>query len=411
MAIINELKSGANPAIFGLPTVTSINLISDLVGSLGSMVFQIFVFLLTIFIFLLGMFFILFQFVIRFASLLFLSLLYPLVAPFALSKKTEGVVTSYLMAWVSFLIHQPAFILGYVVSLDMLNALLAKQGPSLGLLILYTGMLFFLGGINGLINRIFGNPWTALATNTHAAIIGAIIPESVSKFKQGMMGGGSGSIRSFAGRSFGERIGFLSSRGSESQTSSKQSAEGRTTSQITFQPAPVQEKATVNGSSPTSSLPQFTKEIQQKGVDAALVNQQQGLVKINNAKGVAYTDQKTGLTTKYFSQEDALRDGRKKAELRPTTIAGNVIDASTFSMTHPSPHNKYVTQKAKQMGLKVNPHITGMSSEDRVNSFLDLGKDKFQQDGISGVMVKRYGNNNGIQTKSRIIRIYTKENK
>src|SRR5436309_3350733 len=81
--------------------------------------------------FLIGFLFIAFQFVIRFAFLLFLSVLFPIAIPFAISEKTEGITNTYFKTWFMFLIHQPAFALGYVLAIGFLQAILKTNGASL----------------------------------------------------------------------------------------------------------------------------------------------------------------------------------------------------------------------------------------------------------------------------------------
>ena len=102
--------------------------------------------------------------------MLFLGVLYPVILPFALSEKTEGIVLMFFKSWFTFLIAQPAFVLGFAIATDIFDSLLKAKGPSVGLLFFYTGFLFFLGGVNVLVGRMFGDFWGTFSNNMQALI-------------------------------------------------------------------------------------------------------------------------------------------------------------------------------------------------------------------------------------------------
>jgi hypothetical protein len=134
----------------------------DFMNSMVHVITQIFFFLITLLALVLGLLFIIMQFILRFISLLFLSLIVPIIMPFVLSERTEGIVKTYFKIWFTFLIHQPAFALGYVMVMMLARSMLESGGANVGLLLLYTGSLFFLGTVNILAARIFADSWVAI---------------------------------------------------------------------------------------------------------------------------------------------------------------------------------------------------------------------------------------------------------
>lgn len=412
----NAIITNQSPASIFFPNV-QISLFNNFIQSAALFLFESFVLLFTLLFFLIAFVFILFQFIIRFVSLLFLSILYPLVIPFMLSAKTQGVVKAYLMAWVSFLIHQPAFILGFMIVFRIFTSLLSNQGATLGMLVLYAGALFFLGGVNVLITRIFGEPWTAIGTNVQAAVVAAGIGETAGKFKQGFLGGSVNGLSSLAGRKASQSMGFLpQGRGGFSLTrkyKTKDQSNNNNSDMSGSNPQP-------SGSSPAGqqnnrggkgkqvSMPTLTQELNNRGIGVAVVNKKSGKVNIPKTTGWTYMDQRSGLKTTYFSKDDALKDGRKENQLKQSTISGTYSDYSLFSgKGNPNPYNSYATRMKNKNGFKGESHATFTSDEKWMNDHLTLAKDKLDKDGVQGVIGKRWGNNDG-KTKDRIIRIYSK---
>src|SRR6185437_16044284 len=103
-----QITNGADPKQFGIPD--SQPSILGVGQSFWQIILQVTLFLIALLFFLIGFLFIAFQFIIRFATLLFLSVLYPIAIPFAISEKTEGITNTYFKTWFMFLIHQPAFV-------------------------------------------------------------------------------------------------------------------------------------------------------------------------------------------------------------------------------------------------------------------------------------------------------------
>ncbi len=112
--------------------------------------------------------FLAFQFIIRFVQMYFLACIYPLAVLFEVHPKMGSVSRNYWKTWISLLIHQPFFILGYVLVQEMLLQML-KTGPSLVQIIMFVGLLMFLSGINVLVSKIFGDVFTSISQNVLAA--------------------------------------------------------------------------------------------------------------------------------------------------------------------------------------------------------------------------------------------------
>ncbi|MEI6887161.1 MAG: hypothetical protein WCK31_02890 [bacterium] len=123
---------------------------------------------------LLQLIFISFQFIIRYINMYFLTCIYPLAVVFNIHPKTANVNLNFWKTWITLLIHQPFFILGYVIIQDMLSSMLTT-GVSLEQIIVFVGMLLFLSTINIIVAKIFGDVFTAITNNVIAAAGTAMI--------------------------------------------------------------------------------------------------------------------------------------------------------------------------------------------------------------------------------------------
>lgn len=123
---------------------------------------------------LLQLIFIALQFIIRYINMYFLTCIYPLAVVFNIHPKTAGININFWKTWITLVIHQPFFILGYVIIQNMLSSML-KTGVSLEQIILFVGMLLFLSTINIIVAKIFGDVFTAIANNVTAAAGTAMI--------------------------------------------------------------------------------------------------------------------------------------------------------------------------------------------------------------------------------------------
>ncbi len=153
----------------------------DLFNNFTHGVFELLLFAVSILALVFGILFIIFQFALRFLTLVFLSIIYPLVLPFLLTEETEGIFYSFLKVWFTALIHQPAFILGYALILYIVRSLLLSDHASIGLFFIYIAALFFLGTVNVLASRIFADAFVALGTNLEAGFAARSVRVSIDK--------------------------------------------------------------------------------------------------------------------------------------------------------------------------------------------------------------------------------------
>lgn len=400
-----QIDSGAPSENFGIPSF-DISLVSGVLQSLGKFVVQILLFALTFIFLLVGFLYIGFMFVIRFASLLFLGVLYPIVIPFILSAKTEQVVYSFFRMWFTALIQQPAFVLGFAIATDVFTAILNAKGPSVGMLFFYTGFLFFLGGVNMLVARLFGDSFMAMSNNMQALIatraVTSPVTSAVSDFKRGLFGG---SLASAAGRSVRDSMDKNRKNGNKdgegdgsTSTSENYIALGKLTNQQAYS-----DNSNVQG----SAIPPFSTNIAGQGLTVAMENRKQGVVAVSG-EAYKYEDKKSGLTSIYSNRSEAIQDGVPEDKLDKISLdRSRFIDMSSFSASNPNPHNYNAMQVSKKAGHDLGyAFINDSAPPTKVKHFLDAAKARNDAYGIRGVIVKRQGKD----TSDQIIRMYTPNN-
>lgn len=387
-----EISSGANSEQFGIPQY-DISLFGGIFKSLGKFIVQVFLFALT-FLFLLGGFIYLgFQFVIRFATLLFLGVIFPIIIPFALSERTQGIVYTFFKSWFTFLIQQPAFVLGFAIATDIFTSILQAKGPSVGMLFFYTGFLFFLGGVNMLVGRIFGDAWSVMSNNmqasfaTRSAKIPA--PRQARDFKHGLLG--NNSVSYTAGRNIHN---WWTKRNHDETTEN-----GEIKKNVKGEAPPRQ-----NGFAPPTTVPQYSDSLSGKGFEVTMQNQRQGIVSVSG-EAYQYEDKKTGLSSIYPTRLEAIQDGVPEDKLQKVMLdQEQFIDMSSFSKGNQNPHNFNAMQESRRMGKDINyAHVNESSPSHKVRHFLEVSKPRNEALGIKGVIVKRQG----AHTSDQIIRMYT----
>jgi len=373
-----QINNGADPKQFGIPD-SQPSILGVGAQSFWQFILQAALFLIALLFFLIGFLFIAFQFIIRFASLLFLSVLYPIAIPFAISEKTEGITNTYFKTWFMFLIHQPAFVLGYILAIGFLQAILKTNGASLGMIFFYSGFLFFLGGVSALVTHIFGTSWTAISANLQAAMVSAPIGKSLGEFKRGAITGNASGVRSYTGKQVGDRIrairqkylpGGASLQGANALISATAGASqtGRYVQRQNLSDYPNQ----IN-SSDSKSQP-----VQKQTVSVAQDRAQYQTVQVKQ-DGYSVTNKKTGMTTTYLSPSDAKADGYNSKQLNRTSIDGNYVNWTS--------------------------QPTGKTSPAKVRELISTNRNTFDQEGIHGVITKSPSR----KTKENITRIYSKE--
>lgn len=379
---------------YGIPSF-DFSLIGGVLKSLGKFIVEIMLFALTFIFLLCGFIFIGFQFVIRFASLLFLGVLYPVVLPFALSERTEGIVHTYFKSWFTFLIEQPAFVLGFAIANDIFISILKSQGPSVGMLFFYTGFLFFLGSVNMLVAKLFGDVWTAMSGNMYAALSYRTVSGSmpVQQLNRGLSAGVSKTISA-----------FTRSKDTKSLTESTQ-GNGKTNLVSTGSngTASIKQKPS-NGNTKQS---RFSEALAGKGLQVESQNEKQGVVSVSG-DAYRFQDKKSGLVSYYPTRLEAIEDGVSEDKLERVSFDNKqFIDLSSFGKTNPNPHNFNAMEESKRKGKELNyAFITQSSPPKKVKNFLEIAQKRNDAIGVSGVIVERQAKNG----TDPVIRMYSHKN-
>jgi len=392
-----QISAGEDSEKFGIPRY-DISMTGGVFRSLGKFIVQTFLFILT-FLFVLGGFvYIGFQFIIRFATLLFLGVLYPIIIPFALAERTQNIVNTFFKTWFTFLIQQPAFVLGFAIANDIFTSILKSQGPSVGMLFFYTGFLFFLGGVNMLIGRLFGDTWGMFATNMQAAIasrsVSTPITSRIGDFKRGLVGG---SMSYSAGHYLNEKWKKRNIKKNETPpTGSGSSDNSSNPSDNSYQ-----------ASKRSNQSSAFTQVLSQKGFNVQSENPKQGVVTVSG-EAYQYDDKKTGLTSIYPTRLEAIQDGVPEEKLTAVSLdQDRFIDLSSFNKKNPNPHNYNAMQESKKRGKGIGfAYIDESSPPQTVKNFMKVSKKRNDAFGIKGVIIDRQGS----QTSDHIVRMYSYKN-
>lgn len=394
-----QITAGEDSENFGIPSY-DISMTGGVFKSLGKFIVQTFLFILT-FLFLLGGFvYIGFQFVIRFATLLFLGVLYPIILPFTLSERTQNIVNTFFRTWFTFLIQQPAFVLGFAISNDIFTSILASQGPTVGMLFFYTGFLFFLGGVNMLVGRIFGDTWGMVTTNMQAAIatksITSPVKSRINDFQRGLLGG---SMSYVAGRYLNNKL--ITRKNTPNDTKEKPPANGASGNESGNASESYTQYSKKN--TPYHRTP-FAQVLTGRGFNIEMENSRQGVVAVTG-EAYKYDDSKTGLTSIYPTRLEAIQDGVPDQKLEPINLEQDrFIDLSSFNKKNPNPHNYNAIQEAKKRGKDIRyAYIDKSSPPQTVKNFMQVSQDRNSAFGIKGVIVERQGS----QTSDHIIRMYS----
>jgi|SRR3989344_4248693 len=393
------ISNNDNPSeTFGIPSF-DISLRSGIFYSLGKFIVQILLFALTFIFLLCGFIFIVFQFVIRFASLLFLGVIYPIIIPFALSERTQGIVQTFFKSWFTFLIEQPAFVLGFAIATDIFTSILNSKGPSVGMLFFYTGFLFFLGSVNMLVAKIFGDVWTAMSGNMYAALsyraVSKPITAPIGNFTRGFLGGGLSTIVGQKTRN------FVQNRYQDNPQNMPPIDNGNSS---TSQRSPNKDDNRNIVGNVKTNIPPFSQNLSGKGLTIETENSKQGVVSVTGDT-YKYEDRKSGLVSFYPTRLEAVQDGVPEERLQKTTFDHqHFIDLSSFSKSNPNPHNFNAMEEAKRQGKELNyAYITKASPPQRVKHFLELSKLRNEAYGVNGVIVERQAK----KGTDPIIRIYS----
>lgn len=395
------IVANKNPSeTFGIPSF-DISLRSGIFYSLGKFIVQILLFALTFIFLLCGFIYLGFLFVIRFASLLFLGVIYPIVLPFALSQRTEGIVYTFFKSWFTFLIEQPAFVLGFAIATDIFTSILNSKGPSVGMLFFYTGFLFFLGSVNVLVAKIFGDVWSAMSGNMYAALtyraVSKPITAPIGNFARGFLGGNVSTILGQKARNFVQAKDLNYSQYTPPSDSGNTTTDQRS-------PTRYKDDNQSNGNNVKTVIPPFSQSLSGKGLVIETENPKQGVVSVTGDT-YKYEDKKSGLSSYYPTRLEAVADGVPEDKLQKVSFDHQqFIDLSSFGKNNPNPHNFNAMEEAKRQGKELNyAFINKASPPQKVKHFLELSKVRNEAYGVQGVIVERQAKNG----TDPIIRIYS----
>lgn len=279
------------------------------------------------------------------------------------------------------------------------------------MLFFYTGFLFFLGGVNVLVARIFGDTWTAFSTNMGAAVatraVTFPIQSRVDNFKRGLVGG-NGSVSTLMGQKIRKEFDNRRSGGeTNTPTGSKNYTYGTGKSFSkgdgnSYQSSPLYDIKTPD------KRPRLSQGLSQRGMNVQMENYKQGVVSISG-EAYKHDDAKSGLTSYYPTRSDAIRDGASESQLQKVTLEQDkFIDLSTFTKDHPNPHNFNAMQEAKRKGKDIDyAYVNESSPPQKVKQFLEMSKSRNEAYGIKGVVVRRQGKD----SSDHIIRLYSENTK
>lgn len=377
--------------------------------------------------------FIAFQFIIRFVSLYFLTVLYPLIMPFYAHDGSRQFVGSFFKVWITTLVHQPAFVLGYVLVANLLKSIVA-EGATFNSLLIFVGFLIFLTGINVFMGRIVGDAWSALSQSALAGIGTALgfkgantVKDTASRTtnsaKRGALGGSVTDLTSYVGRNIGTRLGLIKPRAGLS------GGEGKTGKGIIDATKTATEGAKTDGrqygklfSGKKDMDPsklhkvKFGKELSSAGLNVSPVSEKWG---VNNVKGDMWSTKdadENGLYSNFKSKEDAIEAGFKEDEVMQVNTGDKGLNyVDTSYMKGRGQFNSDVTKIVKNQGVKQTKtenatHLADNApSPDRVKNIFKYAGNNIKTKGVRGIASKRMLNPKGRRSKGKVLQIFTDE--
>ncbi len=400
---------------------------SSFLQSAGHFVVLVVLALASVIALIFGILFILTQFALRFLSLLFLSLVYPLVLPFVITEKTQGIFNNFLKIWFTLIIHQPAFALGYMMVMMIVRSVLDAQGANLGLLFLYITSLFFLGTVNVLAARIFADVWVAAGLNFEAAVAARGMVAGFLGGKQLAQKGvqyGKAGVQGVkkVGKSIADSFGSPPKRVPnlawerpvvDAQYGGDMLNPGIKGGVDTiygnppegYVPSTLKQQGSVQAMPPSASpFSNYARDFSNNGFTVEQGDKMKGTYTLSG-KGYSYYDEKNDLTHTFPSKRDALASGYKENQIREVSLSKRqVVDISQFSGRNP--YNAAATKKAMQQGHDSKyAHVTKRSDPVRVKHNLEMNQGTLSKQGIQGYMVNHYDNPTGARSKRATTRI------
>ncbi len=353
-----------------------------------------------------------FQFIIRFLNLYFLASIYPFAIVGYLSPKLAKIPSNFWQQWTTFLIHQPVFVLGYIIVQNLLLEML-ESGASFEQVLVFLALLMFLSTINQLSARLWGNVFTAISSNIMAggatAITAKTLMSPISKGQQlgkdTMRGGLTG-----YGNNIASAIGANVFSGIKPREQSL--------SKIN----PLQSKFTGKGLNPTSksnlrkvnhaslsdgTKSKFAQRLEGEGIKVLDSSVKEGTLDVEG-DFYTYKNKKTGLTSMYTNKKAATTDGIPKKDLVKKHVKDFTIrDLSNFQAK--AEYNRKAGKLAKQnKDFSGKTHLKDVSSDDWVSDNMQITKKYNKNKGVKGLMVNRIPKDapRGAGKKDRITKIH-----
>ena len=372
--------------------------------------------------------FISFQFIFRFISLYFLVVLQPIAAIFLLHDKTRNINSNFWRNWITLLIHQPAFILGYAliqaILLDML-----KTGPNFAGIIIFLVSLLFLSTVGVLVGRIFGDAWTAIANTTSSKNALRLVSGGFRYLNKEGHNFRRNRLKNIGNNPRGKDLSYINNHGRSSlptlqssknlnnkipKTGSKSlkvieptplNKEGKEIKDYSFGNHEILKDALGSG---------ISKAAVEKGYSLAPTldanSNQTGIVKYSGS--FFKSSNSDGTSTLYTSQKEAIEDGRNPNLIQKIKIKDLPI-LDTSNRKELSEYNAQISRirsslisKGQTIG---DTHLkgSGTSSRDRIANAMTIGREVNKMRNIKGIAVQRYGTNTSKLTNaSRQIQLH-----
>lgn len=306
--------------------------------------------------------FISFQFILRFLNLFFLATIYPATLIFGLHPATSGIVKNYWKQWTTFLIQQPVFVLGFVIMHKVL-ANMFNDGVSLEAIIIFIAMLVFLGSINILAARLWGDVYSAVSQNVSSAIAAS---ELKSTFIDKPI--------SYAGKlsTLGNNLNSTPKNYFNTDFGKPTQADGG-----------LEKTGRLGSERPSGSL--LAKEL--KGSGYNVLEKDKGKLQVS---GDFFTDKqdKSNTGVAYTTAEDALKDGVKANNLEKVNLKNVVIqDASNKKML--MRYNDNIRNvAAANSGKAGDVGLSYKSNDDKVVKSMNIGRSHNLRNNIQGIGVR-----------------------
>lgn len=231
---------------------------------------------------------------------------------------------------------------------EIFDSILQARGPSVGMLFFYAGFLFFLGGVNTLVARIFGGFWGSFSTNMQASIFSRATGKTIHDTKQitrGCMTRSAGAITFLKGKPNGQReYTDINGKAMFKKTNGEMY---RPNGYSSYKP---------NGSSHGGTVfsSPFSQELAGRGLQVQVENAKQGIISVSG-EAYAHHNKQTGLTSIYPTRLDAISDGIQENQLQKVQLKDEqFIDLSSFNKRNPNPHHLNAMEEARRQGKALN---------------------------------------------------------